>query len=118
MKQKTFLANDDNLYVPIRLLDGLDNITVSYSKSINVASPKGEFVIDKTNSQIYQNSTYITLKKFLSITGYSAKHIPDGSSVFIWSNKDGQTKSNIIINNFNKVPEGVKFYLGSKIIYV
>ncbi|WP_054956485.1 hypothetical protein [Paenibacillus dakarensis] len=115
LKQKTYLANDDNLYVPVRLLDDFDNVAVSYGKSITVTSSTGNFFFDKKNSQIYKNSTYITLKEFLSITGYSAKYISDGSSVFIWNNKNGQTKSNKIINNLTKVPEELKYYLGSKV---
>lgn len=115
LKQKTYLADDNNLYVPVKLLNDLDNIKVNYSNNISISSTKGSFILDKSNSQIYQNTTYISLKRFLSITGYSAKHISKGFSVFIWTNKDGQTKSNKIINNFTKIPDGVKYYLGSKV---
>ncbi|WP_405169391.1 hypothetical protein [Paenibacillus sp. FSL H3-0286] len=115
LEQKTYLADDDNLYVPVKLLNNLQNIKITYDKNIVVTSNKGNLTINKTNSLVYKNSTYITLSKFLAITGYSAKHLKDGASVFIWSDNDGYTKSYKIINNLIKSPDGVKSYLGSKV---
>lgn len=115
LEQKTYLADDGNLYVPVKLLNNLQNIKVNYDKGIVVNSSKGNFIIDKTNSLIYKNITYIKLKSFLVITGYSAKHVADGFSVFIWSDSQGYEKSLKIINNLKASPSGVRSYLGTKV---
>lgn len=52
------------------------------------------------------------------ITGYSAKHVADGFSVFIWSDSQGYEKSLKIINNLKASPSGVRSYLEQKFSYI
>ncbi|AJS58281.1 hypothetical protein [Paenibacillus sp. IHBB 10380] len=116
LKHKAYLANNDQVYIPVKLLSNLEKVNVSYKNgTLLIDSPKGNFKLNKTKYQIYENVSYINTKQFLTITGYKAKYIEKASTIFIWSNTEGFDKSNVMINKLNKVPDDVVWYMGEKV---
>ncbi|WP_212977309.1 hypothetical protein [Paenibacillus azoreducens] len=115
LEQKTYLANDDKVYLPLKLLNSLKGVSLDTNNGITVASSKGKFNINKTNSVIYKNSTYITFEKLLQITGYSGKYVGEYTTVYLWDNYGHYQETVKIINNLKTVPDSVRWYMGSKV---
>ncbi|OWA37089.1 hypothetical protein B9G55_03170 [Saccharibacillus sp. O16] len=113
--QKTYFAENDKIYVPIKTISSLKGVTLESGKNLKVKSSKGSFVIDKSNSIAYQNTTYVTLEKFTAVTGYSGRYEPQLSSVFLW--KDYESYQNTIqkINSAKESYDQIRWYMGWKV---
>ncbi|MEJ8304601.1 hypothetical protein [Saccharibacillus sacchari] len=113
--QKTYFAENNKVYVPIKTISRLKGVTLEGGKNLKVKSSKGTFTIDKSNSIAYKNTTYVTIEKFTSVTGYSGRYEPQLSSVFFW--KDYESYQNTIkkINNAKQVYNEVRWYMGAKV---
>lgn len=115
LQQKTYLADDGKVYLPLKMVNKLNKVSLENKDGLTVTSPKGKFKINKTNSVVYKNSTYITLEKLIAITGYSGKYAKESYSVFLWEDYASYQKSLKIINSVKAVPESVRWYMGSKV---
>lgn len=117
-KQKSYIfekkANSET-YLPAKLLSKIKNVHVDYGKIISVKSPTGTHEINKSNSLLYEGTTYITYKKFLSISGISGKYHAKANAIFLWSHADGKTKTDSLIQKVNNTPSNMQAYLGEKV---
>ncbi|UNK20029.1 hypothetical protein MNQ98_08435 [Paenibacillus sp. N3/727] len=117
-KQKAYTfekIKNSGAYVPVKLLSKIKNVNVVYGQTISVKSPKGTYEINKTNSLVYEGTTYVTFKKFLSVSGLSGEYLPKPNAIFLWSHPDGKAKTDAIINNSNTAPSHLRSYLGDKV---
>lgn len=117
-KQKAYnfgKIKDSGTYVPVKLLSKVKHVEAVYGKTISVKSPQGTYQIDKSNSVTFEGTTYITLKKFLGITGVSGKYLSRPHVVFLWSSPEGKTKTDELESLLKTVPADLQFYLGDKV---
>ncbi|WP_028545971.1 hypothetical protein [Paenibacillus taiwanensis] len=113
---KAIIVNDNTTYVPLRLIESFDHINVQYEgPSIRVVTDKGTFSIDKQNTILHQNTTYITFKKLQQMSTITGKYISSATSLFLWDTAVGSAKTDELIYHISTVPGRLREDFGKKI---
>lgn len=113
--QKNYLAENGKVYVPIKTISRLKGVTLEGGKDLTVRSSKGTFPINKSNSIAYKNTRYVTLEKFIAVTGISGRYEPQLSSVFFWKDYNSYQNTLDKINSAKKVHSEIRWYMGAKV---
>ncbi|MCG7409955.1 hypothetical protein MH117_21325 [Paenibacillus sp. ACRRX] len=113
---KSVIVNDAATYVPLRLIESFDHINVQYDgPSIRVVTDKGTFSIDKQNTILHQNTTYITFKKLQQMSAITGKYISSATSLFLWDTAVGAAKTDELVSHISTVPGSLREDFGKKI---
>ncbi|MDK8182979.1 hypothetical protein [Paenibacillus sp. UMB4589-SE434] len=113
---KSVIVNDAATYVPLRLIESFDHIKVQYDgPSIRVVTDKGTFSIDKQNTILHQNTTYITFKKLQQMSAITGKYISSATSLFLWDTAVGAAKTDELVSHISTVPGSLREDFGKKI---
>ncbi len=112
---KAYWADNDKVYVPIKQIIKMKGVTLSTNNGITVKSSNGSFKLDRSNSIVYKNATYVTFEKFLKITGYSGRFEWRGSSIFLWNDYANYEATVKKINALKPLPAMMYNFMGSKV---
>ncbi|MGF7048722.1 hypothetical protein J2T13_003230 [Paenibacillus sp. DS2015] len=115
LDSKSYLAINGSTYVPIKLLTQLPGISIVTKNGVTISTLNGTYKINKSNSYVFNNRTYISFELFLKISNLKGKYVSDVYSLFIWSNEDGETRSKKLINNIASVPKEIRYFMGRKV---
>ncbi|HEY2491322.1 MAG TPA: hypothetical protein VGI33_00050 [Paenibacillus sp.] len=115
LDSKSYLAINGTTYVPIKLLAQLPSISIETKNGITISTSNGSYKINKSNSYIFKNRTYIPFEFFMKMTNLEGKYVNDVYSLFIWGSEDGEKKSKKLINNISSVPKDIRYFMGRKV---
>lgn len=103
-------------YIPVKMFSKLKDVTINYASPITIKSKKGTFKLNNSNSVLLDGTTYIKLDYFYKITGYSGKYEYMPNTIFLWSNKEGKSKSDKLISQIKQIKEDyLKTFMGKKV---
>ncbi|SDM15430.1 hypothetical protein SAMN05428961_11089 [Paenibacillus sp. OK060] len=118
-REKTYSFDgikNSGIYIPLKLLSKIDNISVNYSTPITINSIAGSYKVNNSNSVLYDNTTYLSLKNFYTFTGLSGEYLYEANSLFLWSDLEGQTKTKKLIKQIKSVKyDYLKSFMGQKV---
>ncbi|TVX87110.1 hypothetical protein [Paenibacillus agilis] len=112
---QSIMVDKSKTYVPLKLIDTFSDISVAYGSDITVKTGKGSFKIDKRNTIIHNNTTYITYKKLQEMSHVTGKYVGSAQTLFLWDNSKGQAKSGQLISNISTLTNDYRAQFGKKI---
>lgn len=109
------LAAGGSTYVPVKLAAQIPGISVNTSSGIVLTGSKGTTKLGPYNSMQHQNTNYVAFKTLLKIGNLDGKYASSANALFVWTNAEGKTKSNVTLSSISQLPGTMGKALGRKV---